>query len=138
MKSKLLLMLPNIKSNQPLKKLDFNLIMTRELPILKNSLLILKLLRLLKKMLGLSQDNLIKMLLTLKTSSLLKKHSITKKLIEETVKKLILTGLLNSSKNKLLLLVKLLEVESTIMSMMKDSTICLTEEVMQMLPEGKI
>ena len=138
MKSKLLLMLPNIKSNQPLKKLDFNLIMTRELPILKNSLLILKLLRLLKKMLGLSQDNLIKMLLTLKTSSLLKKHSITKKLIEEMVKKLILTGLLNSSKNKLLLLVKLLEVESTIMSMMKDSTICLTEEVMQMLPEGKI
>jgi len=112
--------------------------MTRELPILKNSLLILKLLKPLKKMLGLSQDNLIKMLLMLKTSSLLKKHSITKKLIEEMVKKLILTGSLNSSKNKLLLLVKPLEVESMITFMTKDSMICLTEEEMQMSLEDKI
>ena len=78
---------------------------------------------------GLSPDNLIKMLLMLKTSLLPKKLSIIKKLIEEMVKKPILTGLLNFSKNKLPPLVKPSEEELMITSMTKDSIVCLIEEV---------
>lgn len=87
---------------------------------------------------GLYPDNLTKMLLMLKMFLLLKKLSIIKKLIEEMVKKPILIGLLNFSKNKLLPLVKLSEVELMITSMMKDSIVCLPEEVMIMFPEGKM
>lgn len=86
---------------------------------------------------GLYLDNLIKMLLMLKMFLLNKKLSIIKKLTEEMVKKPILTGSLNSSKNKLLLLVKPSEEELMITSMTKDSIVCSIEEVMLMLQEVK-
>jgi len=84
-------------------------------------------------MLGNSQDNQTKMLLMPRTILPPKKHSTTKKLIEEMVNSLILNGSLMSSKSKLLPLVTLSETELTTTSMMKDSIACSQEKPMEML-----
>merc|ERR1712139_432900 len=132
-KSKPLLILPNIKSNLPLKLPDSTLILKREPLTSRNSPSTSKLPSSLKLMLGSSPDNLTKMLLMPRTTSPPKKLSSTKKLTEETVNSPILNGLLTSSKSKLPPSVTPSEVESMTTSMMRDSTACSTDLLMPML-----
>jgi len=84
-KSKPLLTLLNIKSNPRKKSPDSMLMLPKDQLILKNSLLISKLPRMLKKLPGNSPDNLTKLLLMLKTPLLLLVNSMNKKKTEELV-----------------------------------------------------
>merc|ERR1712110_1073920 len=118
---------PSIRSSPRLRLPDSKLTSSRDKLTLRSSPSILRSPSSLRPMLGLSPDNLTKMLLMPRTTVPPRKPSTTRRLTEEMVNSPILSGSLTSSKSKLPPSETLSETESMTTSMMRDSTPCSTE-----------
>merc|ERR1712151_773123 len=133
-RSKPLSIPPSSRSSPRLRSPDSKLTSSRDKLTSRSSPSTLRLPSSPRLMLGSSPDNLTKMLLTPRTTWPPRKLSTTKRPTEETVNSPILSGLLTSSKSKLLPSVTLSETESMTTSTMRDSTPCSTERPTPTLP----